>query len=246
MRKVSQPSAIVQINLAITLLSPLCVGATGSSGGIADKELQRDGWGRPMIPGSQIKGRLRHACEQVARSLGYRVCEAPYADRMCPAWIECRTSEAAQRQWIGEQREPHQCIVCALFGSPSYPSPLLFSDAIETGGSAEPPSSVVERISQLRPGIGIDRQRRTVREELLFVTETTTTGITLYGTITGRWWTTPAGEVRQLLGLLAAGARLSTRWGGGSSRGLGWAAVQMRFSLNNEAIDDPLQEVFKR
>jgi CRISPR/Cas system CSM-associated protein Csm3 (group 7 of RAMP superfamily) len=238
-----QPT-VVQIELAITLLTPLCVGAAGSSGGIADKELQRDGWGRPMIPGSQIKGRLRHACEQVVRALNYRVCEAPYPDRMCPSDpnIDREATEAFHQRRAGGTTAP-QCHICALFGSPTYPSPLLFGDAIDTAGRSDPPTQIVERMSQLRPGIGIDRQRRTVREEVLFITETTTSGVTLHGTITGRWWNTKLEDLRPLLGLLAAGARLTTRWGGGSSRGLGWAAVEMGVSLNGEAIDDLLQEV---
>lgn len=241
-----QPT-VVQINLAITLETPLCVGAAGNSGGIADKELQRDGWGRPMIPGSQIKGRLRHACEQVARALQLPVCEAPYPDRMCPNGpsdppIRRTATEAFHQRRAGRVNAP-QCHICALFGSPTYPSPLLFGDAIDTAGRSETPTAIVERVSRLRPGIGIDRQRRTVREEVLFITETTTTGITLHGTITGRWWNTDRDDVRGLLGLLAAGARLTTRWGGGSSRGLGWSTVEMGVSLNGEAIDDLLQEV---
>jgi CRISPR/Cas system CSM-associated protein Csm3 (group 7 of RAMP superfamily) len=246
MSSAAQP-ILVQIGLAITLESPLCVGATGSSSGIADKELQRDGWGRPMIPGSQIKGRLRHACEQVSRALGHKVCEAPYRDRMCPDTPHSigRTATEFFHQRRAGKKNPPQCYICALFGSPTYPSPLLFSDAIDTAGRAEAPTAIVERVSRLRPGIGIDRQRRTVRDELLFITETTPAGITLHGTITGRWWNTEIAEVRRLLGLLVAGARLAKRWGGGSSRGLGWSTVEMDVSVNGTAIDDLLQEVHR-
>lgn len=243
MSSAPQPT-VVQIDLSITLETPLCVGSAGSSGGIADKELQRDGWGRPMVPGSQIKGRLRHACEQIARALQLPVCEAPYPDRMCPSdpAVSRTATEAFHQRRTGGISAP-QCHICALFGSPTYPSPLVFGDAIDLGGRSAPPTAIVERVSRLRPGIGIDRQRRTVREEVLFITETTTAGITLHGTIAGRWWNTDPAEVRRLLGLLAAGSRLTTRWGGGSSRGLGWSAVEIRVALNGEASADLLQEV---
>ncbi|HEX6290113.1 MAG TPA: RAMP superfamily CRISPR-associated protein [Herpetosiphonaceae bacterium] len=239
------PSTAVAIGLTITLITPLCVGATGSSGGVADNELQRDGWGRPIIPGSQIKGRLRHACAQVARALGYPLCDAPYADRMCPsdAAIARAATEAFHRQRaLARTAMPRQCDVCALFGSPTYPSPLRFGDAIHRAGAPEP-EQPVERERLLRPGIGIDRQRRTVRDELLFLTETTPAGITLDGAISGRWWETEASEIRRLLGLLVAGASLTARWGGGSSRGLGWSAVALQVTIDDQPVDDLLADL---
>ena len=59
----------VQIELTITLNTPLSVGAAGSRGGLADKHIMLDGKGQPLIPGSQIKGRIRHACERVASGI---------------------------------------------------------------------------------------------------------------------------------------------------------------------------------
>ncbi|PDW00304.1 hypothetical protein CJ255_20815 [Candidatus Viridilinea mediisalina] len=42
--------------MTLTSHSALSVGAGGSSGTLADKSIVRDGWGRPLIPGSQLKG----------------------------------------------------------------------------------------------------------------------------------------------------------------------------------------------
>jgi CRISPR/Cas system CSM-associated protein Csm3 (group 7 of RAMP superfamily) len=89
----------------------------------------------------------------------------------------------------------------------------------------------------LRPGVGLDRWRRTAQEAIFYTVETTAAGITLHSTITGQWLDTPAEEVRSLLALLVAGVRLSTRWGGSSSRGLGWAAVSLVGRLNHDEID---------
>lgn len=248
----SAPTPIrVQIKLKFDIMTPLSVGATGNSGGIADKAILRDGWNRPIIPGSQIKGRLRHACEQVARALGCPLCAAPHPDVMCPAdsTIERLATESSHRYRAGA--EPRQCVICALFGSPAYPSPLAFTDAA--------PAFVGEQRrwempGRLRPGVGIDRHRGTAAEAALYTIETTNTGLQFDGAIAGRWQDTPFATVTPLIGLLVAGVRLTTRWGGGSSRGLGWATTEhgrglatttMEISINEQAqdIDALLREV---
>jgi CRISPR/Cas system CSM-associated protein Csm3 (group 7 of RAMP superfamily) len=64
---------LLVIDLTITLDSALSIGAGGSAGTIADKSIVRDGWGRPTIPGSQVKGKLRWAIEQLLRGLGHDI-----------------------------------------------------------------------------------------------------------------------------------------------------------------------------
>lgn len=51
----------------------LCVGAGGSSGSLVDKPIVRNAQGQLLIPGSEIKGRLRHECEKLARALGWQI-----------------------------------------------------------------------------------------------------------------------------------------------------------------------------
>src|SRR6266511_1672594 len=146
----------IQIDLAVTLLTPLCVGASGSSGGLADKALQRDGWNRPIIPGSQLKGRLRHACERIAEGLGLPICSAPYADTMCPAGPP--TIERRAREPLDLARtdgDAPQCAVCAIFGSPVYFSPLSFGDLAATPPDPGfPPTQPYPTEERLRPGVG--------------------------------------------------------------------------------------------
>ncbi|GGA44820.1 RAMP superfamily CRISPR-associated protein [Okeania sp. KiyG1] len=62
----------------------LCVGSGGSSGSLADKPIIRNAEGNLLIPGSQIKGRLRHECEKIARGLNWAICESPNPETMCP------------------------------------------------------------------------------------------------------------------------------------------------------------------
>jgi CRISPR/Cas system CSM-associated protein Csm3 (group 7 of RAMP superfamily) len=232
----------LRIELAITARTPLCVGASGSSGGLADKTVLRDGWNRPIIPGSQLKGRLRHACERIAAGMGASICAAPYPATMCPYYEPKPPITRQAREPIDLARAEgvrHQCIVCALFGSPVYLSPLAFNDLVYTPPLPRfPPPQPYEAHERLRPGVGLDRRRRTAQEEVLYLTETTDAGITFTGAIHGRWLSTPLAEARALSGLLLAGLRLTTRWGGGSTRGLGWAEVAItRAELGGAALD---------
>jgi CRISPR/Cas system CSM-associated protein Csm3 (group 7 of RAMP superfamily) len=217
----------VRLELEITTLTSMCVGASGSSGGLADKALQRDAWNRPIIPGSQLKGRVRHACERIAAGMGIPICVAPVEATMCPhgpGEIERESREELDRLRAGAPAR--QCVICAIFGSAMYPSQLLFDDLVaapgETTGTPKRPYPPDER---LRPGVGIDRRRGAALENVLYLTETTDAGVVFRGAIHGRWRATPLEEVEPLIGLLLAGLTTTTRWGGGSSRGLGWAQV---------------------
>lgn len=225
----------VQIELTITLNTPLSVGAAGSRGGLADKHIMRDGKGHPLIPGSQIKGRIRHACERVASALNLPICKAPVAETMCPDYeksgITRKPTEKRHIYRLKEGGKKRQCVVCAIFGSPTYPCMLTFGDALVT----EEDEYALE--GQLRTGVGLDRRRRTALEAALFVIETTRAGLQFKSTIRGTWYQTDKQEVEELVGLLIAGTKLATRWGGGSSRGLGWATVTPQVTINEEVQD---------
>ncbi len=225
----------VQIELLITLKTPLSVGAAGSQGGLADKHIIRDGKGHPLIPGSQIKGRLRHACERVASALNLPICKAPVAETMCPDYeksgITRKPTEKKHIYRLKEGSKSRQCVVCAIFGSPTYPCMLTFGDALVT----EEDEFALE--GQLRTGVGLDRRRRTALEAALFVIETTRVGLQFKSTIRGTWYETDRQKIEELVGLLIAGTKLATRWGGGSSRGLGWATVIPHVTINEEVQD---------
>lgn len=211
---------IFQLELTIVPETGLSVGGSGSTGVRADKTIQRDGRERPIIPASQIKGRLRHACEAILRGAGVAICRPPNPETSCP-----------QDQDV--QDPP--CPICAIFGSPWTASPLQFRDLIHQPAGE---SSVI------RPGTGIDRRRGIVKEELLFLTETTapgtapafrSDGATISGTL--------ADEGQALL--LLTGLRSIRSWGGGKSRGMGWAAVDTaaHFDERDITLDDRGKEV---
>lgn len=218
----------LRLGLAITTLTPMCVGASGSSGGLADKALQRDAWNRPIIPGSQLKGRVRHACERIAASLELPICTAPVEATMCPHSPRVTRESAEELDRLRAGVPARQCVICAIFGSAMYPSPLIFADLAATPPAMPfPPERPYSPDERLRPGVGIDRRRGAALENVLYLTETTDAGLVFRGSIRGRWRNTPRAQVEPLVGLLVAGLALTTRWGGGSSRGLGWAEVQL-------------------
>jgi CRISPR/Cas system CSM-associated protein Csm3 (group 7 of RAMP superfamily) len=224
-----QTTVDVRLELTITALTPMCVGASGSAGGLADKALQRDAWNRPIIPGSQLKGRVRHSCERIAAAMGIPICNAPVERTMCPhgpAEIARVSREELDRLRAGANAP--QCAICAIFGSAMYPSPLRFGDLVATPGESDTmPKQPYPPDERLRPGVGIDRRRGAALENVLYLTETSDEGVVFRGAIQGRWLLTPRDEVEPLIGLRVAGLRLTTRWGGGSSRGLGWASVEL-------------------
>jgi hypothetical protein len=103
----------------------------------------------------------------------------------------------------------------------------MFGDLVVASSShTDRPSQPDKRYERLRPGVGIDRGRRAALENVLYLTETTDQGLVFRGAIHGRWHATPLQRIEPLVGLLLAGLGLTTRWGGGSSRGLGWAQVR--------------------
>jgi CRISPR/Cas system CSM-associated protein Csm3 (group 7 of RAMP superfamily) len=200
------------VDLCITIETALSVGGAGSVGTLADKSILRDGWNRPILPASQVKGRLRHACEAIARGLGLSICRSPVAATTCPHHPD-----------VPEEQRP--CPICQIFGSPAFPSPLRFRDLIYIPPPKDPAETghLYQAHEPLRPGVGLDRRRGTVQEALLFLTETTMPGtrpvFAREGAMTGDL--PGAGHAS----LVLMGLAQVLNWGGAKSRGLGWASV---------------------
>ena len=194
----------VHIALTLVFQTPPSIAAAGAFGSIADRVVERNGWGQLIIPGSQVKGKVRHACEQLARALGQPICEAPRADTMCP----------------NPPGSDPVCLLCRIFGSPALRSPVRFADLVweERSRSAdEEPMDPARRAM-----IGINRRRATVADDRLFLVETApyfpAQRFSNARAITGRLESTA--QVKFLL----AGLHLILAWGGMKSRGLGWIA----------------------
>lgn len=210
----SRVHAVIEWN--VRFLSPPFIGA-GPTTADADRATVRDSDGNPIIPGSSVKGRLRHHCERIARALKVACCEGPQADMMCPNYY-FRSSEDAPTPVAGH--EHFFCPICLIFGSPWLASPLHFSDwycAADDGLDTET-WDVLDKTA-LRTGIGMNRYTRTVQDQRLFVTRTVAPA--LPAVFKGR----AQGFLPADLGLealLYAGVLDVCRIGGGNSRGLGW------------------------
>jgi CRISPR/Cas system CSM-associated protein Csm3 (group 7 of RAMP superfamily) len=206
----------IRITLTIVSLSPLSVGAGGSAGIRADKTIVRDGWNRPIIPGSQVKGKARWAAEQILRGLGHLIPD-PFASH----------------EQV-EQPTP----IRVLFGSPAHCSPLRFADLPGMVGPVEQAAllrtSSEQHQSQIRPSVAINRRRGTAEDQRLLFQETALEG-TRFGAERAVVGTLPDVEH---VALLWAALRLATRWGGAKSRGLGWSVVEAQVFADGEQLDD--------
>jgi CRISPR/Cas system CSM-associated protein Csm3 (group 7 of RAMP superfamily) len=204
---------LLTIRLTITLESAMSIGAGGSAGTIADKSIVRDGWGRPLIPGSQVKGKLRWAVEQLLRGMGHAI-PSPF-----DAEIETRT------------------LVRELFGSPEQRSPLRFADLPATLVAAEQAPAMQRQFGQVRPSVSINRRRGTAEDARLLFQETALEGMqfTHERAIAGNL---PDADAEQYAALLWAALKLTDRWGGAKSRGLGWAGVEANLALGGAALTD--------
>lgn len=204
----------------------LCVGAGGSSGSLADKPILRNAGRRLVIPASQLKGRLRHECEKLARSLQWDICESPRADTMCPQRAGLTGNFQREAYDIGDRYPDgsirYHCLICQIFGNPSLPSRVIVDDLI----CSESPDNLPE---VLRPGVTINRRRRTAEEGKLYFLETSPANAKLEfkGAIHLQrpWRSQPESEQPQpdvALALILAALHHIHALGGSKSTGLGW------------------------
>jgi len=212
-------------NIPLTALidSALCVGAGGSSGSLADKPIIRNGRGQLLIPGSQLKGRLRHECEKLARGLGWPICESPNPATMCPQrlGLDNHRFEAQTAYDIGKRTTAgatqHHCLICQIFGNPSLASRIAVDDLI----CEVEPDSLPE---VLRPGVTLNRRRRTAEDQKLYFLETSPVNVQL--PFSGQIELAPDCPPYARPLVLAALHHIHAL-GGSKSAGLGWLRWQL-------------------
>jgi CRISPR-associated RAMP protein (TIGR02581 family) len=204
---------LVRFDFRLTCRTGLHIGA-GKSADLAGSDLPvlRDALGRPLVPGSSLRGVLRSGVEAICRALDLDAVRARAADG------EQEPASDFDRSW----RE--MTLVDRLFGRVaersggfSYGSRLQISDALAEGGGG----IAVE----LRDGVGIARETRTASQGVKFDLEVVPAGTRFVGRIRFK---NPAdhelGLFAQALWMLGEGALLL---GGKSARGLGWVSVEV-------------------
>jgi CRISPR/Cas system CSM-associated protein Csm3 (group 7 of RAMP superfamily) len=199
------------ISLTAVIDTALCVGAGGSSGSLADKPIVRNAKGQLLIPASQLKGRLRHECEKLARGLGWQIFESPDAKKLCPTedQVELKFRNFYQ---IDGYRGYH-CLISQLFGNPILPSRIIVEDFIC-------PTEAEYLPEVLRPGVTINRSRGTAEEKKLYFLETSPANSKLefHGAIHLLEPDCP----KYAKTLILAGLHHIHALGGSKSAGLGW------------------------
>lgn len=206
--------------LTAVIDTALCVGAGGSSGSLADKPIVRDAERSLLIPASQLKGRLRHECEKIARGLGWSICESPNAQTMCPQRAGVQENFERDKYEFTDEitgKKVHHCLICQIFGNPALPSRAIFDDLICT----EDPENLPPEV--LRPGVTINRARRTAEDQKLYFLETSPANTQLR--FEGRIHLQP--NLKPDLPdyakvLIWAGLKHIKALGGSKSAGLGW------------------------
>jgi len=211
-----------RIDLVVRLKTPFNISTGALTGVFADRPLLKDSLGYPYVPGSALKGKLRHIYEQVARGLWAEQgrdwphdCHAPTPDAMC-------------------QRDPGDatsfCPVCRVFGAPWLPSRIVCEDLTlhepaylrEERRRAEPNPLP----TALRHGVSLSRRRRVAEEARLYTTEVWMPGAkpAFRGKIRG--------DVGQKdLALLSVALDNLTALGGGKTGGLGWCEIEQVVSV---------------
>jgi CRISPR/Cas system CSM-associated protein Csm3 (group 7 of RAMP superfamily) len=197
--------------LTIRVDGPLSLG-TGLRRGLIHRTVERTANGFAHIPASSLKGRIRRACEQLARQAELRVCNAPRPDGMCSAHTRA-------------------CLVCRVFGMPGRGSHLRWQDARLLEEHRSTFRANREAQFYARTQVQLSRALGTSAPERLFTSEFTVENLRFESSITGWLEVTPiagdgsTGGYEMLL--LLAGLRLANTIGGGVSRGAGWFVLDL-------------------
>ncbi len=206
----SRLERMVLFDLALTCRTGLHIGG-GKSGDLVGSDLPvlRDAAGRPLVPGSSLRGVLRSGIESFCGSLGLT------GDAVGPEKADGKPDDALTAEWR------KLTLVERLFGAAadkpkgfSYASRLQISDAVSDGSVAV----------ELRDGVGIDRDNRIAAPGVKYDLEVVPAGTRFQASVRFK---NPAdfeiGLLAQALWMLDAGLLLL---GGKSARGLGWMAVE--------------------
>lgn len=186
-----------RIQVSLEIQETFHIAGSGRTLALVDLTVELDERGRPYIPGSSVKGRVRAYAERLMRTAGLQVCSPPVPDQMCPH--------------TDIDGEDEYCPACCIFGSPWVSSRVHFSNFYLADDN--------DFILQTRQGIGVGRTLGTVVEEKLYYWEavgsaTKSEPLSFNGEISG------TGE-RSEIGWILAAFRMMSSIGGQKARGMG-------------------------
>jgi CRISPR/Cas system CSM-associated protein Csm3 (group 7 of RAMP superfamily) len=204
-------TTLIDLRLTVTLQGALHIGTGLGLAQILDDRIVQgphphvdttEGVDLPYLPGSSLKGRLRHHVRQLSTLLGEYHTDAPGTSAL------------------------------RLFGSPTAAGGLSFSDAYIAdialarqlaGDKRNPPLAPLFARSE-RSFVALSRGRRIALDQRLFRLELADSGLVFATDIRGRL---DARAARYDLALLLAATRDLTHLGGHKGRGLGHCSVDV-------------------
>ncbi|MEH2022873.1 RAMP superfamily CRISPR-associated protein [Nostoc sp.] len=242
LNELSNSNRVETYTITAVIDSALCVGAGGSSGSLADKPIVRNSERNLLIPGSQIKGRVRHECEKLLRGLGWEISESPNAGRMVIRRDNAPAKFQRHEYEISGYEYTYHCLISQIFGDPILPSRVIFDDLVCT-------EELEDLAEILRPGVTINRRRRIAEEKKLYFLETSPVNAKLQfkGEIHIQPNLTPERPDYAKV-LILAGLRQIYALGGSKSAGLGWLhweLEELQNGLKNIDIDEVWQFLAK-
>jgi CRISPR-associated RAMP protein (TIGR02581 family) len=142
-------------------------GLTGEAEGDAtDAGLLRDHRGL-LIPGASLRGALRAMIERILQSVGGNRGCVLFAEGTHPTCLTAQKKEKqrekeklAEKEFATYLLDTGLCDICKLFGSPWLASKLRVSDSRPPAGE--------NPMTQMRHGVGIDRDTGTARDQIKF------------------------------------------------------------------------------
>ena len=143
----------------------LHIGGHGAST-ITDSPIIRNGDNQPFIPGSSLKGAFRAAVERIVPNIPrLHTCGLADTDESCAAKLRDKTKDRRlnEHEMLGLLNDI-LCNVCRVFGSTHLASAALFHDAPLTDVWRNLP----EAPTQIRDGVGIDRDSERARDGVKF------------------------------------------------------------------------------
>ncbi len=207
---------------------------------MSDLGVVLDPTGRPILPGSSLKGKLRSTCETLSHALGLSACMLNHeaSGVNCTSDVNYYRSvredyqKALQQgvwtrlKWIKD----NTCDVCKLFGSPVQAGRLWVSD-----GTLKEWASVV----QVRDGVVIDRDSQTAVNGLKYDYEVIPPSSCFELCIDLE---NPTEQDLALLGVALFEWSAGSSLGGFTSRGLGRFHLE-NIKLSGVDMSDPAQRL---
>jgi len=214
------------IRATLEMQTALAVGSRVSLDPVGtDMPVMKDPYGRPLIPGSSIKGVVRSLAERILRTVNRRpdwwACDPFDQDTMCisPSRRDELWREAGEKDGpFTELLMTHSCTACRLFGSPWMAGRVAFKDAYLANPEALPITT------QIRDGVGIDRDLGAARSGVKYDFETVVPGAQFAIEVVTenlKDW-----ELGFLLTVLRLWEEGGIALGGKTTRGPGWGVLK--------------------